>query len=835
MAASLNLPFPLLKSTGDDKRDIEVYVEDLVDYCVMNNWYDPSKSTDDAKWIKPDKAMACLRASLTKSAGTVLKYSLGLTEENQTKPHCVIQALKEYYGASIGVSGERQKFLRLIQQDDETIGAWESRVRNQAAQCEYENFEDELMRDQFIAGLVSEQLRVKLIGKGHRHRDGDRSKVSLREVVEIAKAYESTTITNKLMKNARESQQEQVNYSNSQRRQPVNRDRRDFTIPQQTITRMCSYCGVQHKQPRQQFCPAYRKRCNKCGVLGHFARVCKSERSYHMREEKANQVQDELNEELFAVENNKDNGSAKKFFANLTLLNKRKNRVIRAQIDSAATCNTMPLNWLRKNFPGCKLGKTLATICTYGNQKIAPKGQVTLCCEAKGKFHLLDFLVVDVAEEKPALLSGCDAQKMGYLKIYADEVQAVDVESERKGTDLPPLGQLTKESIITHYGDVFKPGRGKPLGDPLHIEVDPCVKPVQSPRRRIPVAKMERVNKELERLCEEDTIAQVTQPTEWLSNMLVREKPDGRIRICIDPSRTVNKAIRRPVYTIPTIEEKLPFLTSAKVFTVVDVSEAFHNIELDYESSLLTTFQGPNGRYRYKRMPFGISSGPEEYQRRQQEFLEGLDGVINIADDICVLGRGDTKEEASIDHDKNLIALLDKCKEQDLRLTVKKMQFKSTTVTFMGHKLTDQGICPDPGKVSAVREMPRPIDKVGVQRFLGMCNYLSKFCPNLSETVLPLRNLVKKNVEFNWSHSQENAFNAAKDLIASSTNLRYYDVKLPVTLQVDASDEAIGGVLMQEGKPVCFTSHTLTDTEKQYAQIEKECLAIMTSMKYPLW
>ena len=113
------------------------------------------------------------------------------------------------------------------------------------------------MKDQFIAGLVSEQLCVKLIGKGHRHRDGDRSKVSLCEVVEIAKAYEATTITNKLMKNARESRQEQVIYSNSQRRQPVNRDRRDFTIPQQTITRMCSYYGVQHKQPRQQFLPCF--------------------------------------------------------------------------------------------------------------------------------------------------------------------------------------------------------------------------------------------------------------------------------------------------------------------------------------------------------------------------------------------------------------------------------------------------------------------------------------------------------------------------------------------------------------------------------------------------
>ena len=232
--ASLNLPFPLLKSTGDDKHDIEVYVEDLVDYSVMNNWYDSSKQTDEEKWIKPDKVMACLRASLSKSARTVLKYSLSLSEESQKKPHCVIQALKQYYGASIGVSGERQKFLRLIQQEGEGIGAWESRIRNQAAQCEYENFEDELMRDQFIAGLASEQLRVKLIGKGHRHRDGEQSKVSLREVVEIAKSFEATTVTNKLMKDARDSQQEQVNYSYKQQKKSVDHDRRGFVTPQQT-------------------------------------------------------------------------------------------------------------------------------------------------------------------------------------------------------------------------------------------------------------------------------------------------------------------------------------------------------------------------------------------------------------------------------------------------------------------------------------------------------------------------------------------------------------------------------------------------------------------------
>ena len=178
----------------------------------------------------------------------------------------------------------------------------------------------------------------------------------------------------------------------------------------------------------------------------------------------------------------------------------------------------------------------------------------------------------------------------------------------------------------------------------------------------------------------------VTQPTDWLSNMLVKQKPDGSIRICIDPSQTINKAIRRPIYTIPTIEGKPPLLTNAKVFTTADVSKAFHTIELDKDSSFLMTFQGLNGRYHYTHMPFGISSGPEEYTRRQHEFLEDLKGVINIADDICIFGCGNAKEEADQDHDKNLIALLDKCSKLGLRLSLKKIKFKSKLVMFMGHK-----------------------------------------------------------------------------------------------------------------------------------------------------
>ena len=239
-----NTPFHEFKTTGDDKHDLETYIEDLTDYCIMQNWFDPSKATDAEKWTKPDKAMACLRASLSPAARTVYKYSLGLNEADQKKPHCVVAALREYYGASIGVSGERQKFLRLLQNENESIASWETRVRNQAAQFEYEDFADELMRDQFIAGLTSDALRVKLIGKGDKHRDTAQTKVTLREVVEVAKTFEATVFANQLMKTARNTQKEQVNFASKS----------TFVNPRQTLKpaqqlSQCFWCGGNHQHP----------------------------------------------------------------------------------------------------------------------------------------------------------------------------------------------------------------------------------------------------------------------------------------------------------------------------------------------------------------------------------------------------------------------------------------------------------------------------------------------------------------------------------------------------------------------------------------------------------
>ena len=325
--------------------------------------------------------------------------------------------------------------------------------------------------------------------------------------------------------------------------------------------------------------------------------------------------------------------------------------------------------------------------------------------------------------------------------------------------------------------------------------------------------------------------------------MVVRERPatankPAKVRICFDPSQTVNKAIIRPVYPIPTLEENVHRFHQAKIFSVFDIKDAFQNIELTLESSLLTTMHTPWGHYRWTRLPFGISSAPEEFQRRLHDVLSGMEGVVNIADDIIVVGRGESLADATKDHDRTVLNLLARLSEHNLKLNPDKIQFKTSTAPFMGHILTPEGLKPSTEIVTAVLEMPQPRDKAATRRFLGTITYLAKFCPNLSEVVRPLRDLTHIKQEFLWSEQHTNAFAKAKELVSKTPCLRYFDINSPVVLQVDASEYGLGAALLQpvtdpngssniQWQPVAYSSSSLSPTEQQYAQIEKETLAIV--------
>ena len=249
----------------------------------------------------------------------------------------------------------------------------------------------------------------------------------------------------------------------------------------------------------------------------------------------------------------------------------------------------------------------------------------------------------------------------------------------------------------------------------------------------------------------------------------------------------------------------------------------------------------PWGRYKWNRLPYGISSAVEEFQNRIYEAVEGLGGVRGIADDLLVYGLGDTQEESEKQHDLNLIALLDRARERNLKLNPDKIQFKLKRTSFMGHCITKEGVKPDTSKIEAIIKLPLPDNVKSLQRFIGMVNYLNSFCPSLADTINPLHNLTRQNTAFVWSNVHQRAFEKAKQLISSSPCLTYFDVSKPIVLQVDASNVALGGALLQPDhneklQLVAFTSCLLRPNETNWAHIEKETLAICNACeKWDLW
>ena len=227
-------------------------------------------------------------------------------------------------------------------------------------------------------------------------------------------------------------------------------------------------------------------------------------------------------------------------------------------------------------------------------------------------------------------------------------------------------------------------------------------------------------------------------------------------------------------------------------------------------------------------MPFGISPPPEEFQRLVDQALEGLEWIVPIFDDILLFGVGETEAAAISDHDQKLKSLLKRCRSKGIKLNKDKLTLCKTEVSFMGHLISSTGLKPDPAKVQGNVQMPTTENKHDVKRILDMINYLQKFAPNLSATTAPLRELLKENNQFHWDDQVQGlSFDRVKHMLSQAPVLKFFDPSAPVEFQCDESDSGLGACLLQQGQPVAYASRALTDTEINYAQIEKEMLAIV--------
>ena len=577
----------------------------------------------------------------------------------------------------------------------------------------------------------------------------------------------------------------------------------------------------------------------KCRKEGHFAQVCKE------IAKKGSQVDTVEQENCFDEDCQGKSEDVHTYFGSVELGtvsdNRKRNkslithkiagRDVRIKADTGAEATVIPYNLYTKltKKPLQKIHQPLKG--WLAKKPIHPKGSVSLPTQYKNR--KLDVLYLVVEGDFTPLL-GCDAcldleviKFMNLQLIDTPEPHVVNPETSRQDED---KSIFKTDPVLREYQDCFSDKPGK-LPTEVHLEIDPSVPPVVHPPRKMPIALLEPAQEKLKEMEEDGIIVKVEEHTPWVSSMLVvdKRKAKGRdmnippskddVRICIDP-RDLNKALKRPHYPMFTVEEVATRLSGATSFTSLDACSGYWQLQVDDESSKLLTFNTPWGRYRFTRLPFGISPAPEIYQREMDRLFEGVPVQI-IVDDFLIHG------EDQRDMDQKLRAVLDKSREVGLKFNPHKVKLRVPEVNYVGHIFSSEGLKPDPEKIRAINQMPPPTDKEGVLRFLGTINYLDKFIEHKSDLQGPISQLTQKDAAFVWEKPQQEAFDRLKSVITTAPVLAYFDNSKETVLNVDASSTGLGAVIMQDGKPVAFSSKSLTTSERRYANIERELLAIV--------
>lgn len=740
------------------------------------------------------------------------------SQEDKKVFDILIDKLSDYFSPRQNSTFERHKFRRIKPCDGENFNKFLLQIRHQAKRCDFgstkKEAEDINLKDNIIDNWANPELKKKILEKER----------TLDEVIELCQIFEQINNQSSVM-NA---------YSNvaTQSGSALSVSRIDFQNRERNGRKgSCQRCG-RFDHINIQSCPAKELKCRKCGFQGHFAKCCKT--NYNKRK-------------LFTQKG--EEPETKHF--------KTKNRSNVRFIDTDDS-NSAAGNSLR-NFDCFKINSGESynvnsasddmIECFIGNTAIV------FLIDSGSKVNIVTDKDYNVLLKNNATIWDVTIQPTEVLKPYAS-AKPLDVEIRFVAT----VSLLNKKEVIAPFyvvnkGDVSIIGKitAKQLGilklglDINRIEIktvtpfpkikdfvvkltiDPNVKPVQQSMRRVPIAVEPIVEKKLDEALKRGIIEKVTEPSAWISPIVIAYKSSGDIRICID-MRRANVAILRENYPIPTFDSFMTKLRNANYFSRLDLKDAYHQLELHTDSRPITTFITHKGLHRYLRLMFGITSAPEIFQKIMEQILAPCQNSLNFLDDIIVFG---TDEQ---EHDECLKIVLQILKENDVTLNEEKCCFKVRELNFLGHKLSDKGIDVDSKKVNEIMSFRSPVNKEELRSFLGLVTYVGKFIPDLGTTTDFLRKLTKVDCKFDWTEEHEQHFNTLKRSLSSVPTLAYFDPVKRTRLVADASPVALGAVLLQfddQSNPrvISFASKSLSDVERRYSQTEKESLALVWAVE----
>ena len=313
----------------------------------------------------------------------------------------------------------------------------------------------------------------------------------------------------------------------------------------------------------------------------------------------------------------------------------------------------------------------------------------------------------------------------------------------------------------------------------------------------------------------------------WASPVVMVKKKDGSLRFCVD-FRQLNAATVKDAHPIPRIDDLLDALHGARWFPTLDLKSGYWQVPIQERDKKKTAFRTSSGHlFEFNQVHFGLCNAPTTFSRLMDCVLTGLhwETCLFYLDNIIVFAA--TWEE----HLARLRQVFECLKHAKLKLSADKCAFAAREISYLGHRVTEEGLLLNPSLLAVIREISPPQNATEVRSFLGLAGYYRRYVKNFAAIARPLHALTRKDVVFHWSSDCQDAFNCLKTLLTTSPITAFPDFSLPFRLYTGASTTGLGAILAQvrEGKEciICCASCSLNQAEKAYPATKLECLAIV--------
>ena len=481
---------------------------------------------------------------------------------------------------------------------------------------------------------------------------------------------------------------------------------------------------------------------------------------------------------------------------------------VRFVIDTACPVGLIPITMYEKYFSNVSLKESDLKLTSYSKHAVPVKGFTMVDVYYGGKNYRLPLYVT---EGDDACLLG--RQWLEKIPIHWQRV--FTVKTQVQGNEI--------QDLLNEFKDVFDERPGSIKGFQADVRVKDGAKPLFHKPRPVPYALREQVSQDLDKLESLGIITKI-ESSEWAAPLVVVPKGDKTLRLCGDYKVTVNQVVHNDVYPLPNADDLFASLGGGEVFTKLDLSAAYQQLELTESAKKFLVVNTQKGLYQYNRLSYGVSTAPSIFQRVMDQILQGIDGVQCYLDDILIASR-------KSDHVAKVKCVLERLRKYGVQLKLKKCSFMMAKVKYLGHEVSAGGIQPTEDKIQAIKKMRAPQDVHELRVLLGMVNYYAKFLPDLATLLAPWYRLLKKGTKFEWCKNCETAFDRVKKLLTNDRLLVHFDANKKLVLACDASPVGLGCVLSHvcEGveRPIAFASRSLTAAERNYCQLEREGLAII--------